>query len=355
MPSTSVLETARKLVAAGISVIPIRCDGSKAPAGKLLPLDEDDTSKTTWKPYQERLPTDKELAYWFARENVGLAIVAGEVSGNLEILDLDSPAIVKPWRDAVEAIMPSVVSRLVVVKTPREGHGRHIYYRCPVIDGNMKLALDADKHCLAESRGEGGYALHPASPPQCHPTNRCYRLVQGSFDAIPVVTEDERDVMLSVSRGFNQCVEQKRAPYVPSEHTAPVGDRPGDMFAARISWGEILEPHGWVAAYSRGDITYWRRPGKKGHGTSASTGYCGDNLHVFSSNGWPFEPEGTYSKFTAFALLNHGGDFVKAAVALAALGYVNRHKGELSGGYRGVGAHRTFGTFGAYRGAVSRG
>ena len=62
MPSPT-LETARQLVAAGVSVIPIRDDGSKTPAGRLLPLDDQDTSKTTWRPYQERLATEKELVH----------------------------------------------------------------------------------------------------------------------------------------------------------------------------------------------------------------------------------------------------------------------------------------------------
>jgi hypothetical protein len=43
-----ILETARHLVSAGVSVIPIKADGSKAPASTLLPIDED-TLKPSWK------------------------------------------------------------------------------------------------------------------------------------------------------------------------------------------------------------------------------------------------------------------------------------------------------------------
>ena len=40
-------------------------------------------------------------------------------------------------------------------------------------------------------------------------------------------------------------------------------------------------------------------------------------LFVFSSNAHPFESEHGYSKFSAFVLLEYGGDFVAAARALA--------------------------------------
>jgi hypothetical protein len=66
---------------------------------------------------------------------------------------------------------------------------------------------------------------------------------------------------------------------------------------------------------------YWRRPGKE-KGWSATTGHCrgevgGDLLYVFSSNAHPFEAEKAYSKFSAYAILRHGGDHAEAARELA--------------------------------------
>ena len=50
-----------------------------------------------------------------------------------------------------------------MVQTPRPG--QHVYYRCPVIQGNQKLAqaLDADgkPKTLIETRGLGGYTIIP--------------------------------------------------------------------------------------------------------------------------------------------------------------------------------------------------
>jgi hypothetical protein len=331
MPNASVRETARKLVAASVSVIPIKADGTKAPAGKLLPLDEDKPNQTTWRPYQERIANDKELVHWFSKQNVGMAAVAGKVSGNLEILDIDEPALVRPWYEMVAQVAPGLVSKLVVVKTPREGHGRHCYYRCDVIEGNTKLAqgLRSDENghmkvtTLIETRGEGGYALIPPSPAKCHKLNRPYVLSQGDLANIPTITEDERNVMLNCARTLTQYVEPERV-YTPRQETTPTGERPGDINAAKVSWEDILMLHGWRVAGRRGEVTLWCRPGKK-DGISATTGHCGDHLYVFSSNAFPFEPERVYSKFTAYTVLNFNGDFRKANTALAALGYIAAH------------------------------
>jgi hypothetical protein len=121
-------------------------------------------------------------------------------------------------------------------------------------------------------------------------------------------------------------VEPERV-YTPRESRTATGDRPGDLFAAKASWEDILLPHGWRVIVHRGELTYWRRPGKD-RGISATTGHCGDHFYVFSSNSYPFAPGRAYSKFAAFTLLNCGGDFVKAATILARQGYVKAHEGQ---------------------------
>jgi hypothetical protein len=341
-----ILDTARHLVSAGVSVIPIKADGSKAPASTRLPIDEK-TLKPSWKPYQTRLATDQELVHWFSRPTVGIAVVAGEVSGNLEILDIDEPALVRLWYELVEQEAPGLVSRLVVVRTPREGYGRHGYYRSAVIGGNTKLAqgLRPDGQgqmkvaTLIETRGEGGYALIPPSLATCHQLNRPYVVSQGDLANIPTITEDERDILLKCARALNEYVEPERV-YTPRQETAPTGERPGDRYAANVSWDDILLPHGWTVAYRKGETTFWKRPGKQGRGISATAGHCGDHLYVFSSNAHPFEPMRAYRKFTAYALLNAGGDFSKAATIVARQGYVNGLSWAWTNGYKGYQGYR---------------
>jgi hypothetical protein len=95
------------------------------------------------------------------------------------------------------------------------------------------------------------------------------------------------------------------------------GDRPGDVLNTRLSWAELLEPAGWRLEREQGTQAYWTRPGKAS-GVSASTdggGYA--LLYVFTSNAPPFEPGTSYTKFGAYTLLHHGGDYQHAAETLA--------------------------------------
>jgi hypothetical protein len=145
---------ARRLVSAGLSVIPIRPDGTKRPA-----LD-------SWRPYQHVPPNAFMLASWFLHGE-GLAVIGGAVSGHVEVLDFDVPELFAPWCALVERLCPGLVARLPLVRTPSDG--RHLYYRCPIVAGNLKLAHRLGAHgtpeTVIETRGEGGMRLrHPRLP-----------------------------------------------------------------------------------------------------------------------------------------------------------------------------------------------
>jgi len=95
------------------------------------------------------------------------------------------------------------------------------------------------------------------------------------------------------------------------------GQRPGDDFNERGDVRAILETAGW-ARVREGENEYWRRPGKAS-GWSAS---LKDRVfYVFSANASPFEPNRAYSPFSVYTLLNHGGDFERAASDLRLSGY----------------------------------
>jgi hypothetical protein len=101
----------------------------------------------------------------------------------------------------------------------------------------------------------------------------------------------------------------------PPPPREPVGGRPGDDYNARADWADILA--GWTFVGQRRDgVVLVRRPGKD-RDWSATIGYGGyDRLFVFSSNAPPFQPRKSYSKFEAYAALEHGGDYHAAARAL---------------------------------------
>jgi putative DNA primase/helicase len=331
-----VYAAAKSYLNAGLSLIPIRADGTKMPACELLPriwCDASQRSRRPWGGYRDRQPTSKEIRDWFLQSEwwveYGIAILGGAVSGNLEIIDLDNWDVVEPWTKLVAERAPGLLQRLVRVKTPRPG--LHAYYRCTTISGSQKLACvpDPDQDgkkpkTLIETKGEGGYCLGPPSPGACHKSGRCYQFVgRKKLTDVQTITPTERDVLLDCARSLNTWTPPKPKQY---RRAAPSvgqrGGRPGDDFNRRADWGDILQPHGWVWAGSTGDGSdAWTRPGKR-KGASATTNHAGsDLLYVFSSSATPFEEQTGYSKFHAFALLEFDGDFHAAAAALAQKGY----------------------------------
>jgi putative DNA primase/helicase len=308
----SLLGEAQRLVVAGLSVIAIRADGTKA---SLIP----------WKHYQTQRPSNPELTDWFSRTPVGLAVVGGLVSRSLEILDFDATELFEPWRLIVEELAPGLLQRLPLTRTPT--NGRHLYYRCAEIVGNQKLAERLDQYgkpiTLIETRGQGGYAIIPPSPPACHPLNKPYVLLRGDLATIPTITREERTILLNAARSFNAYVKPERVVSGNSSRRTHqgTGDRPGDVFNARAEWPAILEPHGWTIVHQRGELRLWKRPGKHERGWSATSGYGKDLLYVFSTNAAPFQAEMAYDKFGAYALLEYRGDLRAAAKALHACGY----------------------------------
>jgi len=305
-------ESAKSYLGSGLSVLPIRMDGSKAPMlSEWTPLQQISMTPESW-------PTCP----------CGIGIIGGKVSGNLEILDFDKPGAFEEW----VAILPmagdglaELVDALPVIETP-DG-GRHVYYRCAEIQGAQKLARAREaytspsgkrKLVIIETKGEGGYVVAPPSPAECHDARKPYRQLSGPpLTSIPKISVAQRSWLLQAARSFDEV--QAEPVTRPSVSAGVIGDRPGDAFNASATWPSILEPAGWVQLFDRGGVTYWRRPGKDGRGISATTGKCGDHLYVFSSNAPPFDPERSYDKFGAMALLSHGGDVRAAAAALRKL------------------------------------
>lgn len=312
-----MLDTATAYLRAGLCVLPaIREEKRPALAG--------------WKQYQRRLPTERQLRAWFA-EDVPVCVLAGAVSGSLEMIDFDHEGeLFERWRELVASESPGLVERLVIERS--QSGGRHVIYRSvAAVPGNRKLAqrtlvvhsaepvvITGKKYVprqvgdhyeitltLIETRGEGGIFL-------CAPTPG-YEFEQGSFESIPTLTETEQAVLIEAASSLTEVIP-------PAERyrggTAG-GGRPGDDFNDRGDVREVLRRHGWQLARG-GENECWRRPGKE-QGWSAT---LKDRvLYVFSSNAAPFEPDRAYAPFSVFTLLEHGGNFAAAAAALASQGY----------------------------------
>ncbi len=164
----SVLEWARRYVAAGLSVIPVRTDGSKAPA---LP---------DWRQYTDRLPTDEELTEWFGGDrDYGLGIVPGPASGNLAVLDFEcrnGVSAFDAWKQTIGEQQRTLLNSCPVVATP--SGGRHVWVRGKVPHKGGVLARDESGLILIEIRGVGHQVLAPGCPAKCHKSGREYQFEQ---------------------------------------------------------------------------------------------------------------------------------------------------------------------------------
>lgn len=156
----TTLDYARAYLRAGLSVLPIRADGSKAPA---LPSGH---------PYLYRRPDEADMRRWFAGTPYGVGIVGGEPSGGLEVLDFEARSTFEGWSELIEAECPGLLARLPRVATP--GGGVHVYYRTTQCGRSRKLARDEGGETLIETRGSGGYVVAPGSPAACHPSGGLY-------------------------------------------------------------------------------------------------------------------------------------------------------------------------------------
>lgn len=303
---------------AGLCVVPPREDGTKSPLGR-------------WRGYQKERPSLAKLREWYQGRRSGIGLVNGAVSGNLEALEFDDDDTYLAYKVAAAAVgLGSLVERIEHGYSERSPGGWHWLYRCEEITGNTKLARrptreDERKHpednvkVLIETRGEGGYIIVAPTNGNVHETGKPYRLLDGGFATITTITPDERRSLFELARTFDQ-MPRPREEERPRGSKEAAGDRPGDEFNERASWPEVLEPHGWEQVYEAAGVTHWRRPGKD-HGVSATTSFAGsDLLYVFSTS-TPFDSERGYSKFSAYGVLNHGGDLAAAARDLASQGY----------------------------------
>lgn len=304
------IETALSFISAGLSVIPVRT------------VDDPNEAKrpavSSWKEYQSRIMNASEVETWFAATD-RIAVVAGNVSGNLEILDFDVPKLCQKWFVEVESIDPALASSLYVEESPSGGH--HVIYRFEAqVSGNQKIAMrptDAGESVLIETRGEGGYCLVAPTPG--------YIPKRGSILDLPVLSVGQRELLISIAATFDERPTKTRPDRKDLPDRKSTSNRPGDDYNSRGNWYELLEKYGWTLHSQRGIYDYWTRPGKES-GVSASLKWsedgCSARFFVFtSSTNFSTFAEKSYDLFGAYALLEHEEDFTAAAAALRELGF----------------------------------
>lgn len=151
----------------GLSVIPITAGTKKPPKA------------FRWKQFQKRLPTENELRDWFAdRDDLGLAVIFGEVSGGLVCRDFDDLVSYRRWKHA----HPDLARMLPTVETAR---GRHVYCRAPP---SQHVFKDLRPRETGEYRGDSKH--YCLLPPSRHPDGPQYKwLVRLPVGELPFIED----------------------------------------------------------------------------------------------------------------------------------------------------------------------
>lgn len=296
----------------------------------IMPVGLDKRPAVEWKSLMKKKADTESVIQWFKNPEALLGIICGKVSGGLEVIDVDlkydlTGELLSQYQELIRNSDPDLLDKLLVQTTVNLGY--HMIYRCSKIEGNQKLAqretipqerkTDHDKtRVLIETRGEGGYIVG------C-PTEG-YEVVQGSFDNIPTLTPDERDLLLSAARACNlyEPKHQKKENHVGVSHSQ-VGDvTPFDDYDSKVSHHQVidlLQHHGWRVDHQIGEEYYLTRPGKD-KGISATYNHVPDRLFMFTSS-TQFDPGKIYKPCAVYAILEHDGDYVAAAKELHSIGY----------------------------------
>jgi hypothetical protein len=315
-------ERAYRYVDAGLSVIPLKLDGSKSPA------------ISSWKPYANRLPTADEIYIWFSR-TAGIGLITGTVSGGVEVIDFDMANLIWPLLSMLDR---SLADRLSIYETPG---GWHLIYRCSEICGNTKIAMwepihtpsrgkcygppGCGKGVRIETRGEGGYIVAEGSPFSVHMSGRPYVHYMGpTLEAIETISPGERRSIWMAASEFDLSGQRDQATQAACKQmhqsSKPIDlETPWDWFDRCGSWDGLLCPLGWKRS---GD--HWTRPGKA-NGISASIGTNTDGVEVLSV--WSTSANlqhKHYGKFNALVELHHRGNRTDAIRAVRTMMEVSR-------------------------------
>jgi hypothetical protein len=330
----TLLDIARAYWNAGLTPIP-HVAGHNEPSyidayGSITPI--------AWGQYKERPPECTTVEQWFAigdLDIIRIELLTGsaphskyDAPARLQILDFESADVFEAFLEDIHFNGHSdILYRCVIERTP--SGGAHVGFLCQAINDKptLKLALtkaDTGRDKLLVELLQ--HHLCTVAPTRIawkpdRPRDAVYRLTQGSWDHPFEISGEQRDVLLAACRLLNEV------PTAIVDHRTGVSgckNRPGDLLnevADPSWWGSLLAKHGWRDMSRPGlrgkGVWYFQRPGKVGGTCSATYGKTGQYLYVFSSNAQPFQPDIAYSPFGAYALLEHDGDFVAAAKALA--------------------------------------
>jgi Bifunctional DNA primase/polymerase, N-terminal len=237
-------------------------------------------------------------AWWSGRYagcNIGLRLPE-----HIIVIDIDPRNGGLEALAALETKYGPLPETLMTVSGRGDG-GRHLYFRRPPGTLSAKrLGAGVD------IKTSSGYVV---AAPSVHPaTGKPYQRIDA-----PVATPPAWLIELLGPEPVTVARPRQRG-HLRLAYTGP---SIADEFNARTSWAAILENHGWTCRDVNPDAAgaRWLHPRATSE-CSATIGRDG-RLYVYSTN-TPFEPTSAgdkhgYSKFHAYAVLEHGGDMKAAA------------------------------------------
>lgn len=294
-----MLESAIKYSEAGLKVIPVynRDDGGV-------------TFAANWQQYRTGQTTE-QVNDLFSRSCAGIALICTD---DIEAIDIDTKHdpngnIHLRYFEAIKGndFALSVLNKCVVQHT--KSGGKHIIYRAKNRQGNTKLAK-IGKEAIIETRGKGGLLF-------IAPTAG-YKFQRGDLCGLPVLTDEERNVLISFAKSFDEPKEavQPRE-YKQDEET------PWDAFNAATNIRDMIEAKGWTLASDRGKWHHYTKPGgSKGH-THATVNVEQNYFYPWTTD-VPYQTERGYSPYAFLTETEYNGDYSASARVLIEQGFGSR-------------------------------
>ncbi len=293
----------------------------------IIPVNLNKKSLINWRRYQYEFIDDEFLVKLFSRSDAdGIAVICGEISGNLEVLDVDSKYdlsshLFDDFYTAINKLNGHFASSLCIGATRNNGY--HFYYQCTEVENYQVLARRATTNAeksicyydklrvLIETRARGQYAIVP-------PTIG-YHFIQHDLEHLPVLEPAQRLKLLDIARSFNLYERSKSMIVRPSIHYHDINS-PLNDYDARGDVIGLLQYHGWKLVRYDGIRTYFQRPGLTDHETSGDF-HHGYNLFGVFTTSTDFIPGEVYRPSAVYAFLECNKDFSLAAKRLLLEGY----------------------------------
>jgi len=290
-----------------LSLIPVRDAATATHAAK--------TPYADWKQYMKSAMSPDELARQLIKFGTNaVAVICGEVSGNLEIIDIDEKnllGISARYFALIKEFFPSTFAKLSIVKTPSGGH--HIRYQISdgKADGNKKLAYPQEgKMATIETRGEGGYALVPPSAG--------YVVIQNA--EIQEITYAERCNLIALAKSLCEREVKVLQPRKPRAKTnTNYSSDPFEDYNASNEAQYALEEGGWKRFKENKQYVHFTRDGKDS-GVSGSYIKSKGCFYVFTSS-TELQEARAYSPSYILYLLRYRKDGKAMYKALVEQGY----------------------------------